>query len=199
MNTTLGEHQTEVGGCHDHARRKFHEILTSFPCSCRYALDEWKQIYHVDKVTKEKNLSPEARMELHQLESQPALERLRAWCKVMLNEKRVDPRGHLGKAMQYFLNNYQDLTLFLRKPGVPLSNVACEQGLKIPIVVRKMAYFYKTLTGAKVSDIIFSFIATCLAAGVNIFDYFVAVQNHTDRVKQAPALWLPWNIVHPFV
>jgi hypothetical protein len=193
MNTTLGGHQTDVGGCHDHARRKFYELLTSFPSSCRYALDEWKIVYHTDKVAKEQNLSPEKRMKLHQLKSQAALERLKAWCDHRLSEKLVDPQGYLGKAMKYFINHYETLTLFLRKPGVPLANIDCERALKIPIGVRKMAYFYKTLTGARVSDIIFSLIATCLAASVNIFDYFVAVQNHCDNVKKAPELWLPWN------
>jgi hypothetical protein len=193
MNTTLGEHQTDVGGCHDHARRKFYELLTSFPSSCRYALDEWKIVYHTDKIAKEQNLSPKERMKLHQLKSQPALERLKAWCDHRLGEKLVDPQGYLGKAMKYFKNHYETLTLFLRKPGVPLSNIDCERALKIPIGVRKMAYFYRTLTGARVSDIIFSLIATCIAASVNIFDYFVAVQNHCDNVQKAPELWLPWN------
>lgn len=193
MNTTLGNHQTDVAGCHDHARRKFYEIANSFPSSCGYALSEWKIVYHADKMAKQENLTPEQRMLLHQQMSQPALERLKAWCLKMKEEKRVDPQGHLAKAMQYFLNHYPELTLFLRKPDVPVSNCACEQALKIPIGVRKMAYFYKTLKGAKVGDIILSLIATCLAAGVNVFDYFVAVQNYSEEVKKAPELWLPWN------
>ena len=193
MNTTLGDHKTDVGGCHDHARRKFYEIKNSFPSSCGYALSEWKIVYHTDRIAKEQKLTPEERLLLHQQKSQPVLERLKTWCENRIQDKQVDPQGHLGKAMQYFLNHYPELTLFLRKADVPISNCACEQALKIPIGVRKMAYFYKTLTGAKVGDIILSLIATCLAAGVNVFDYFVAVQNYSEEVKKAPELWLPWN------
>lgn len=199
MNTKLGDHITEVGGCHDHARRKFYEILSSFPKSCGYALSEWKKIYHADQIAKEKNLNPEDRMLLHQKQSQPALKRLKAWSLKTIKDKCVDPRGHLAKAMKYFINNYKELTLFLRKPGVPISNCSVEQALKMPIGVRKMAGFYKTEVGAEVSDIIFSFIATCLAAKVNVFDYFVAVQNHSVEVKRAPELWLPWNYQEQFV
>lgn len=193
MNTTFGNHKTDLGGCHDHARRKFYEIKNSFPSSCGYALREWKIIYRTDKMAKQQNLSPEDRLLLHQQRSQPALERLKAWFEKMIQEKGVDPAGHLAKAMQYFLNHYPELTLFLRKADVPISNCACEQALKIPIGVRKMAYFYKTLTGAKVGDIILSLIATCLGAGVNVFDYFVAVQDYSEEVKKNPELWLPWN------
>jgi transposase len=193
MNTTLGEHQTEVGGCHDHARRKFFEVKTSFPSSCAYALKEWKQVYHTDKIAKQKKLTPEERLLLHQTRSRPALERLKTWCEDKLNNKEVEPAGHLGCAMQYYLNQYETLTLFLRRRDVPLANIDCERALKIPIAVRKMSYFYKTATGTKVSDIIFSFLATCGSVGVNVFDYFVAVQNHHEAVKKAPELWLPWN------
>lgn len=193
MNTTLGEHQTDVGCCHDHARRKFYEIKNSFPASCTYALKEWKVLYHTDKVAKQRNLSPQKRLLLHQERSAPALKRLKAWCEGMLQEKHADPRGHLAGAMRYYLKHYPELTLFLRKAGVPISNCACEQALKIPIAIRKMSYFYKTLTGAKVADVILSLIATCLGAGVNIFEYFVALQNHSEQVQQNPELWLPWN------
>lgn len=193
MNTTLGEHQTFVGGCHDHARRKFFEIKTSFPSSCAYALKEWKQVYHTDKIAKQKKLTPDERLLLHQKVSQPALERLKIWCENRLNNKEVEPAGHLGGAMQYYINQYEALTLFFRKPGVPLANIDCERALKTPIAVRKMSYFYKTATGTKVSDIIFSFLATCGAARINVFKYFVAVQNHHEAVEKAPELWLPWN------
>lgn len=193
MNTTLGEHQTEVGGCHDHARRKFFEIRTSFPSSCAYALEEWKQVYLTDKIAKQKNLTPEERLLLHQIHSQPALQRLKKWCEYKLENKEVEPAGHLGGAMQYYIKQYDALTLFLRKPGVPLANIDCERVLKTPIAVRKMSYFYKTDAGTKVSDVIFSFLATCQGAGINAFDYFVAVQNHHEAVERAPELWLPWN------
>jgi transposase len=193
MNTTPGKHATEVGGCHDHARRGFFDIKESFPRSCGHALAEWKLIYETDALAKKQHLNAEERLLLHQEHSAPVMERLKVWCRQMIDEKRVEPNGHLAGAMQYFLDHYVKLTLFLRKSGVPLSNCECEQALKTAIGVRKMAYFFKTINGAKVADIIFTLIATCKAAGIGLYDYLVALQRNEGKVAKAPELWFPWN------
>lgn len=193
MNTSPGTILTEVEICHDHARRGFYEIKEAFPRSCQYALDEWGLIYEVDAEAKLKKLSDEQRLLLHQERSGPVMERIHAWCIKMFVDKRVEPNGHLGKAMQYVLDHYEGLTLFLRKPGVPLSNCECEQTLKTAIGVRRLAYFFKTLNGARVADTMFTLIATCKAAQVNLFEYLVALQRNETRVAIAPTLWFPWN------
>lgn len=193
MNVSSYACKTEIECCHDHARRNFFQIKDSFPASCGYALGEWKLVYEADAVAKKQNLSAEERMVLHQGKSGPPLERLYIWCTSMIQEKKVDPRGHLAKAMQYYIDHYSKLTLFLRKPGVPISNCECEQALKTAIGVRKMAYFFKTITGAKVADIMFTLIATCKAAGVGLYAYLLALQKNETAVAASPHLWLPWN------
>lgn len=193
MNTSPGKGKTDVEFCHDHGRRLFAEIRNSYPKSCDYALEEWAIVYRVDAIAKKLGLNETDRLHLHQLRSAPALERLHNWCIQCLDKKKVEPRGHLGHAMKYFLDHYSELTLFLRKPGVPISNCECEQALKTAIGVRKMAYFFKTLTGANVADAMFSLIATCNAARANLFHYLVILQKNEAKVREAPELWYPWN------
>ena len=65
--------------------------------------------------------------------------------------------------------------------------------LKLIVRNRKNAYFYKTLAGAAISDVITASIATAMLAEVNVFDYFNAVQRNSQQVKQNPMQWLPWN------
>jgi hypothetical protein len=62
-----------------------------------------------------------------------------------------------------------------------------------PARYRKIAYFYKTLAGAGVADVITSLIATSSQAGINVFDYFNAVQRNGAAVRASPENWLPWN------
>jgi hypothetical protein len=38
-----------------------------------------------------------------------------------------------------------------------------------------------------------SLIATCIQAGVNAMDYFVALQGSQSAVFANPADWLPWT------
>ena len=68
-----------------------------------------------------------------------------------------------------------------------------EAMLKLIVRNRKNAYFYKTLAGAGISDVITSFIATAMQADANVFDYFNAIQRHRQAVKKNPADWMPWN------
>jgi transposase len=46
---------------------------------------------------------------------------------------------------------------------------------------------------AAISDVITSLIATAMQAGINVFDYFNAIQRHSQAVKEQPEKWLPWN------
>jgi len=133
-NTSTGVIPEEaVAGCHDHARRKYVEIRDTYPTSCQYVLDEWKTIYETDALAKQQNLDPPVRLSLHQKHSHPVMERLYEWSTRQLEDKIVEPNSHLGAAISYFLKNYSRLTLFLRKPGIPLSNCECEQAIKVVI------------------------------------------------------------------
>ena len=132
------------------------------------------------------------------------MERLHEWSNRQLKDKIVEPNSHLGAAVSYSLKNYSRLTLFLRAPGIPLSNCECEQAIKVVIGLRNMAYFFRSnLAELLVGDIMFSLIATCKAAKVNSFHYLVALQRNEKAVAQNPSLWLPWiyqvQLSHRFV
>ena len=119
--------------------------------------------------------------------------KLRRWSILQACRKKVEPNSELGSALKYFLSHYRKLTLFLRIPGVPLDNNAVESLLKVPILNRKNAYFYKSQLGALVGDMIMSLIETCKKAKKNPFEYLLALHENRDSVKMAPEKWLPWN------
>ena len=77
-----------------------------------------------------------------------------------MNNKEVEPNSVLGKAIQYMLNHWQELTLFLRVENAPLDNNICERALKMAIMHRKNSLFYKTLHGAYIGDLFMSIIHT---------------------------------------
>jgi len=78
-------------------------------------------------------------------------------------------------------------------PGAPLDNNVCERVLRKAILHRKNSLFYRTWSGARVGDIYMSLIHTAELAGVNVFDYLVALQRHAAEVAERPGEWLPWN------
>ena len=110
-----------------------------------------------------------------------------------LEEKRVEPNSALGKAISYMRNHWDKLTLFLRVPGAPLDNNICERALKLAILHRKNALFYKTENGAAAGDLFMSLIHTCRLNGADPFDYLTELQKHEEEVRAAPQDWMPWN------
>jgi len=187
------ELQTLVAHCLAHARRQFVDVAMNFPDECLHVLLILKEVYTNDALAKDQGLSPEQRLHFHQKNSGPQMDALKAWLTAQLEERRVEPNSGLGEAITYLLKYWDQLTLFLHQPGVPLDNNVCEQALKKAILHRKNAYFYKTENGARVGDLFMSLIHTCELNGVNPFDYLTQLQKHADELCAHPADWMPWN------
>jgi|HubBroStandDraft_6_1064221.scaffolds.fasta_scaffold43663_4 transposase len=188
-----GELQTILAHCLAHARRQFVDVYDRFPEQCRYLLEALAVVYRNDAIARERQLSPEARLQWHQQESQPTMQQLHDWLTRQLDEKLTEPNSALGGAIRYMLRHWKPLTLFLRQAGAPLDNNICERALKKAILHRKNALFYKTQNGARVGDLFMSLIYTCQLNEANPFDYLTQLQRHTDQLAAGPALWMPWN------
>jgi transposase len=185
--------QTILANCLAHARRQFVDIYDRFPEPCRYLLETLAVVYRNDALARERQLSPEARLQFHQEASGPTMQDLHAWLTRQLAEKLVEPNSPLGGAIGYMLRHWNKLTLFLREPGAPLDNNVCERALKKAILHRKNALFYKTRNGARVGDLFMSLIYTCELNQANPFEYLTELQRHADELAGHPELWMPWN------
>jgi transposase len=188
-----GELQTILANCLAHARRQFVDVYDRFPEQCGHLLETLAVVYRNDASARERQLTPEARLQFHQEASQPTMQQLHEWLKRQLEEKLVEPNSALGGAIGYMLRHWEKLTLFLRQAGAPLDNNVCERALKKAILHRKNALFYKTQNGARVGDLFMSLIYTCQLNDVNPFDYLTQLQAHADDAATTPHLWMPWN------
>jgi len=115
------------------------------------------------------------------------MEGLQQWMTEQLNGHKTEPNSGLGKAMKYLLRHWQKLTLFLHQAGAPLDNNICERALKMVVLLRKNALFYRTQHGADVGDLFTSLIHTCDLNKVNSFDYLTELQRHAAELKANPA------------
>jgi hypothetical protein len=185
--------ETIVANCLSHARRNFHELTHLFPAETLHVLECLKKVYRIDETAKQRALSPDERLRLHQDQSRPLMDALRQWMQEQFDERRVEPNSALGGAIQYMFNHWPRLTLFLEVPGAPLDNNICEQVLKMSIRHRRNSLFYRTLRGARVGDLYMSLIHTCYHAQADPFDYLTQLQRHHRDVAETPAAWLPWN------
>jgi transposase len=182
-----------LANCLAHGRRQFVEVADNFPHECRYVLEMIGQVYGYDAEARERSLTPDERLRLHQDRSAPVMDQLHEWLETQLAERRTEPNSSLGQAIMYLLRHWLPLTLFLRKAGAPLDNNLVERALKRAVLHRKNALFYRTLNGAQVGDIFMSLIHTCQLCGANSFDYLIELQRHAQQLAACPAEWMPWN------
>ena len=125
-----GELQTIVAHCLAHARRQFVDVYDRFPEQCRHLLEALAVVYRNDAIARERQLSPEARLQFHQEASGPTMQQLHDWLTRQLDEKLTEPNSALGGAIGYMLKHWEKLTLFLRQAGAPLDNNLCERALE---------------------------------------------------------------------
>ena len=187
------ELKTVVANCLAHGRRQFVDVAEHFPEACRDVLEALAVVYRNDAITRKRNLSPAARLQFHQANSGPTMQKLHAWLTRQFDLRLVEPNSGLGGAIAYMLRHWEKLTLFLHVPGAPLDNNICERALKKAILHRKNALFYKTPNGAHVGDVFMSLIYTCEPCGANPFDYLTELERHADELASNPGCWMPWN------
>ena len=141
------ELETIVANCLAHGRRQFVDVIEQFPDECRYVLETLQVVYRNDAIARERNLSPQARLQFHQDGSGPPMDQLKAWLARQFDERLVEPNSSLGGAIRYLQRHWEKLTLFLRVPGAPLDNNTAERALKKAILHRRNSLFYRTENG----------------------------------------------------
>ena len=197
MSDALSRNAVEEGlvvRCHclAHGRRQFSDIEELFPDECRVVIETLKQVFDHDEVAREQAMSPAARLAYHQTYSQPLMDDLKAWLDQQIADRLVEPNSALGKAIMYMRTYWETLTRFLHIEQAPLDNNLVERALKLFIRQRKNSLFYKSEHSAHIASVLTSLILTCIYAGVNAFEYLVALQEHRAEVFADPEAWLPW-------
>lgn len=190
---TPGDLETFMANCNSHARRKFVEVADKFVKETKHILGVFKQVYKNDDVSKKQNMTDDERLDFHVEHSKPLLDDLSEWFDKQFEDKNIEPNSSLGGAINYMTERWEKLTLFLKVPGAPLDNNACEQIIKKAILHRKNALFFKTENGAYVGDLFMTIIHTCELEEVNPFDYMLTLAQHPNEIALNPSLWMPWN------
>jgi len=110
-----------------------------------------------------------------------------------LKDLDAEPNSDLGTAAAYVLNRVDALGRFLSTPGAPIDNNSDERQMRPPIRIRDGAHFHRNSAGSAVAAVLLTVMVTAISAGVNVFDYLIALQRFSADVAENPDLWLPWH------
>jgi hypothetical protein len=160
-----GRQAIQSANCNAHARRYFIKALNAYPES-KFYLDEYHEIYQLEASSKEK--PPDEVLRIRN-EMRGKFEAMLT----MATSQLPSYPGQLkfGKALNYFIENYEGLTLFLEHADVAIDNNLQERLLRSHVVGRKTWYGTHSERGAETAAILFSIIETCKLNQVNPREY----------------------------
>lgn len=185
--------------CWAHARRKFHAAIVAAgqnatPGVAHKAFDIIKELYKIEKSAKDQNKTPE---EIHVLRQEKAVPIIKDFKTSLQRWKSaVLPKSLTGQAIQYTLNLWEKLTVYLEDGRLQMDNNLAENAIRPFAVGRKNWMFSDTPQGATASATIYSILETAKANDLEPFWYMYALLEKLPEMKNKEDFipWMPQNI-----
>jgi transposase len=175
-------------GCWAHARRKFVDVEKLHPAIAAEAVGIVKRLYMVEDRGRELDVG--GRLALRQSESVPILsklkDRLYTWRDQLL------PKHPMAEAVNYALNQWNELNVFAGDGAVPIDNNVSEREMKRIVLNRKNSLFVGNERGGVTAAILSSLTSTCRRHGIDPQRYITQLLTNlpTTPISRL-ANWLP--------
>lgn len=180
-------------GCWLHLKRKFVEAERTAPEIALAVVESVRALYTVEHTAKA--MKPAERLALRQEKSAPIVaalrERLDRWKLELL------PKHPMADAINYALNQWTAMTVFLGDAAVPLDNNISEREMKRVVINRKNSLFVGNERGGRTMAILSSMTSTCRRLGIDTQLYLTQLITNIPAIKQSQLdLWLPdcWKL-----
>jgi transposase len=186
-------------GCWAHARRKFTDVIKAQGKNRKKgaadkALSYIKKLYKIERTARKEKLSPEEIYRLRQEEAKPILDDFEKW--LSKNKLLTPPKGLLGKAIAYTLNQWHRLVGYIEDGRLSIDNNMAENSIRPFVIGRKNWLFSGTPEGAEASALLYSLIETAKANNLEPYAYlrYIFDKLPTASLLEDYEALLPWNI-----
>jgi transposase len=167
--------------CNAHARRKFKAVATINPAESEIFISLYSKIYRLEKIAQKR---PFHRILRVRKLMNPLFEEMKTFAIQSMNS--VSSKSQLAIAMNYFIENFKELTHFLVDPEVAIDNNQEERQLRSPVVGRKTWYGTHSERGAETNAVLFTLVQSCKLSGVNPREYFRSIIEDFHAKKEPP-------------
>lgn len=180
-------------GCLAHARRYMYKALQENFAEAAWFIAQIRRLYRIEDEIR--GLPPDQRFARRQQEAPEIWRRLKSKAEQLY--ATLLPKSTLGKAVSYFLNDYDALTGYLRDGRFEIDNNLIENSIRPTAVGRKRWLFIGHPDAGWRSAVIYSVLVSCRRRGINPQDYLsdVLARLPTITINQLdyllPAHWKP--------
>jgi transposase len=153
--------------CMAHARRMFYEAQANDATRSAYALEQFANLYAIERSVKEQQLQHEQVLELRQQKAVPILQSLGKWMKDQYVQTL--PKSTIGKALGYSIERWDELSIYATNGQLNIDNNPVENSIRPVAIGRKNYLFAGSHEAAQRSAILYSLLGTCKLNGINPF------------------------------
>jgi len=168
--------------CHAHARRYFIKAEPNNKTACAVILDMYTELFKIESDARELGICDDQLKLMREQESKPILDKMHVW--LQQQSLTALPKSSFGKAVNYCLNNWQELNNYLLDGELRIDNNLAEQEMKRAALSRKNSLFFGSDQGGENAEVFMSLISTCRRHNVEPWGY---LKDVIDRLTTDPA------------
>ena len=181
--------------CWAHSRRKFIEAQKAQPKGktgkADVAVNFIGKLYGVERQTKDSDAA--SRHRTRQQSSVPVLKQFHTW--LLKSQQQVPPKTALGKALNYTLNYWPELSRYTDNGAWPIDNNPAENAIRPFVIGRKNWLFSSSQRGARASASLYSLIEIAKANGKEPYHYLSWMFEKLPGADSGNmAALMPWNM-----
>ena len=187
--------------CMAHIRRKFFDAQANDAERAQTALTLIKLLYDIEKKARRQQLNAAQRLELRLKESKKIFDLLGQW--LHLQYAQVTPASAIGKAIQYALKRWQNMSLFLVNGNIEIDNNLVENIIRPAAIGRKNYLFAGSHESAQRIAVFYTFFAACKNHNIDPQEWLTDVLEriHDHKVSKLhelmPHNWTPAEKKNP--
>ena len=180
-------------GCAAHARRKYYDAALEGNRQAVWFIGRFRELYRIEDEVR--NVGPEERQAVRQARA-PQI-----WAEMKTRAQELKavflPKSSLGKAVNYFLNEYQVLLVCLESPEFQIDNNLIENAIRPSCVGKRRWLFIGHPDAGWRSAVIYSILQSCRRRGIETQEYLTDVLTRMPGMKNTeidqflPEKWRP--------
>jgi transposase len=163
--------QVRLAGCWAHVRRRFFDAKEHAPREAALVLHLMQSLYRTEEKLRETRAGPTMRALTRALESRPIIERLRHALVLWKTKRRFLPRSNMGKAIDYALEQWSSLLLYLEDGRLEIDNNLVENAIRPTAIGKKNWLFFGEENAGERGAIIYTIIESCRRRGIDPYEY----------------------------
>lgn len=177
----LGSNKPQIENiyCNAHSRRRFKEAKNRFFEEAQFFVDKYKEIYRLEELAKSKSFEEKLAI---RSQMSPHFEDMKM--RAIDLAPAFPEKSSIGKAINYFLGNFKELTAFINIASLPIDNNSQERLLRNPVIGRKTWYGTHSKRGAETMATLFSLVESCKLNKVNPREYLKQLVEDLHQRKK---------------